>query len=237
MKPLKQRFHEAALAVIGRLHPSTTANQRSAIAEKVYLEADVEGSAAALGDDGAMTLFTTSGDWILESNVTAHVSKNPQSIRAAGTAEQTTAYLISEGEKEAQRVSGRSLLPSEKIVIARQVAEMDADARLARVPADHKFDPKPAPVAVPTSAVKKFSEMNSDEMDAQIQKRWGHPPGTLMPSKRESFRQALIGQDAKAPTTPHGDAAAALGKNFLDLPPGERISIYREAEAAKKRTA
>lgn len=140
-----------------------------------------------------------------------------------------------------EKALGRPIMGQEKVELARQIEGMTEDEKLEACPTGGSPE-KAASVASAEkkdeNAVKRFAQMTEREREDEIERRWGRAPGTLLPSERKRFMEALEKADG-APAIHSNDAAAieiarqraAAGKR---LTPQEAMNAFRAAEAVKK---
>lgn len=111
----------------------------------------------------------------------------------------------------------------------------DPDARLeARdlVDAMPSEDAAPVPVAE-TARAKPFARLGFEEQRVRVAEFLGKPVGKLLTSEFTRFRDAILRQEADAPT-PAQDAVKIKQQMGHNVSPQARMSAYREAAARER---
>jgi hypothetical protein len=202
-------------AVMAVDFPDTTSKQRLAVANAIL-------------DRGEWNI--TDDLKIVKFDVWLHTASNPAAVRTPPTAEQACAYLISAREQE-HKAMGRvgPLDPESKLVAFRTVQAMDADARLAAVPASYTPPAAVAPAVATGGVPVGISKLPWQEQNLRLEQHFGGCAADLLPSRRATLLTALAAQEAKPVVAAAPNTQSA---EFLALSPAERITRYRESQAS-----
>jgi len=218
----REQFCARTAELAKECHPALTAKQAAAIAERI----------AAQEDESGHPLWTYSGgsapavDVMIQTKIENVAAAAPELVRTPPTPDQLVGYQAAEFEKK----HGRAMRPIELLNAQRLAAELDPDARLAKVPSDAQLPEAREPAKVSTPLAPPMPD-DIGAIDAEIERRTGKTAAELLPSQRRAYHDKIKAELRAAERAEQSQkAAAASVRGDLDkLPPAQRMTLARKA--------